>query len=76
MIIKKESPQLFVLENKFFDQLTNTNDIALYAFFIRIEGVAYTDRLFMEALNLSKKSLDKSIKKLLEIGFLELNKEI
>lgn len=76
MKISVQKLPVFALEHKFFDQLANANDIAIYAFLVRIDGFAYSDKLIMEALNLSKKSFDKSINKLLEIGFLKLNKDI
>jgi len=74
--ISKEKPSLFVLEYKFFDKLTDVRDIALYAFLLRIEGTPSSNQLIMQALNLSQEQFDKSINKLIEIGFLELNKDV
>lgn len=60
----------FVLEYKFFDQLNCVNDIALYAFLSRLTKIDWTEEFVCESINLSKRSYKKSIKKLIEIGFL------
>ncbi|HLA58584.1 MAG TPA: hypothetical protein VK622_07480 [Puia sp.] len=76
MILKKQPLPAFVLENKFFDQLTNINDIALYAIIARLDGIPWSNDLIIETFKIPRKSFDKSIKRLIEVGVLELNKEI
>ncbi len=65
----------FILEYKFFDQLSNANDIALYSFISRMSGIAYAEADIMRELKLTKRQLDKSFAKLVKIGFLTLASE-